>query len=318
VDTLPIFLFRMAGTSRLSAMKERILLRVTYFLLAASLVFPVLAEEARPASAPLNCLWQVEGKSNVIYLLGSVHVLKSSDHPLAAPIEAAFSNSQIVLFETDVEKMEQPETQLEMMRKSALPEGETLKQQLSPEVYAKFTKHLEAAGLPPIVFEKMKPAIAGIGLFFVKLQELGVEPEYGVDRYFFRKAQKEKKQIIPLETVEFQMSMLANFTKEEGELLVKGMMEEIDNMAKEYTELLAAWKIGDTDTLSKLLDRSMRDVPGVYKRLVVDRTRNWLPKAEELLNGNKKAIFVVGAGHLVGDEGLVELLKKKGFKARQL
>jgi uncharacterized protein YbaP (TraB family) len=149
----------MAGTSRLSAMKERILLRVTYFLLAASLVFPVLAEEARPASAPLNCLWQVEGKSNVIYLLGSVHVLKSSDHPLAAPIEAAFSNSQIVLFETDVEKMEQPETQLEMMRKSALPEGETLKQQLSPEVYAKFTKHLEAAGLPPIVFEKMKPAL---------------------------------------------------------------------------------------------------------------------------------------------------------------
>ncbi len=289
-----------------------------WLLLALFLLQPAVPFRSRAATNDLHPLWKVQGASNVVYLLGSVHLLKESDYPLAAPIESAFSNAQVAVFETDIGELQSMGVQLKMLSKATLPEGETLKDQLSAGTYASLSKHAEDAGLPLAMFAQMKPVMVVVMLEVMELQKLGLNPELGLDQHFFNKARDRGNQIVPLETVDFQIGLVTDFSREEEELLVKSTLEEIDDTKKLFDEMHTAWKTGNGPQLEKLLNDAMRDSPGIFKRLVTDRSRSWVPKIEELLRGSKNAIVIVGAGHLVGAEGVVELLKKNGWKVTQL
>jgi uncharacterized protein YbaP (TraB family) len=288
------------------------------FLLAFFVTASVRAQDAGASATNHHFLWKLEGKSNVVYLLGSIHLLKPENYPLAAPIETAFTNSGIAVFETSIDKMHDPETQARLGEKAHLRDGESLKEQLSPEVYAAFMKHVKETEMPPEAFDTFKPSIAAMFVEVVEFQKLGADPEYGVDQYFFRRTQKDGKQVVALETLDFQIGMVTDFSKEEGELLMKSTLKEIDRTRELYGEMVTDWQTGNGAALEKMINESMHDAPVIFKRLVTDRSKSWLPKIEELAHGEKNAIIIVGAGHLVGNEGLVELLKKKGWKVTQL
>jgi uncharacterized protein len=298
--------------------KHRIGFSSLVLLTALSLVHPAAAQEVRaPAAAARHSLWKVEGRSNAVYLLGSIHLLKPENYPLAAPIEAAFTNSRIAVFETDVGEMEQMGTQLKLLSKVTLPEGQTLRDQLSAGTYAMFSNHISAAGLPAVMFDQFKPFMAAMTLEVLELQKLGVDPEHGLDKHFFDRARKDGKQIVPLETVDFQLDLITGFSKEDGESVMKATLKDLDNETKEFGVMVTAWQTGDTARLEKFLNEAMQDAPAIYKRLVTDRSQSWAPKIEELSRGGTNAIVIVGAGHLVGKDGVVELLKKKGLKVTQ-
>lgn len=288
------------------------------FLLIAFFIAPsVQAQNSRPVASTHHSLWKVQGTSNVVFLAGSVHLLKPENYPLPTPIESAYSNSQILAFETDIGKLNSPATQFGLLSKARLPAGETLQSELSPATYRAFTNHLEEAGLPVMMFETLKPMMGIATLELLELQKLGADPELGLDQYFFKRAKEDDKKIVPLETVDFQIGLIFDFSKPEEELMVKTSLEEIDQTRKYYDDMVSAWQTGDSAKLAKLLNDAMRDSPVIYKRLVTDRNQNWIPKIEKLLRGPKNAMVVVGAGHLVGDEGVVELLKKRGWKITQ-
>jgi uncharacterized protein YbaP (TraB family) len=296
-------------------MKLKRLISIVALLLVA-FVSPALAQ--LPKVTTHHSLWEVQGKSNVVYLLGSVHVLKAENYPLPAVIETAFSNSVLVVFETDVGAMDQPETQLRVMSKARLPEGESLSQELSPEVYRSFTNHLQEEGLPAVVFDQFKPSIAAVTLAALDLQKEGLDPEQGLDKHFFARAKKEGKQIAALETVDFQIGLITDFSKEEGELFMKTTLKDMDKLKTDIEDLLKAWQTGDAAALEKLLNDAAREAPAIYKRLLTDRSARWVPKIEEWSRSDKNVIVIVGAGHLVGKEGVVELLRTKGLKVTQL
>jgi uncharacterized protein YbaP (TraB family) len=279
------------------------------------LSLPLCAQPA--ATAARHTLWKVQGQQNSVYLLGSVHVLKASDYPLAAPIEAAFSNASVVAFETDIAALDDPAIAMKLMSKSQLPEGETLSKQLSPEVYKMWTRHVTESGLPPEMFERFTPAMASLTIAMLEMQKLGLDPNQGVDKHFFALARKLGKEIVPLEPVEFQINLLTGFSKEEGEALMKSTLKDMDNLKKDLAELLKAWKTGNAAQLEKLLNEAMKESPAIYKRMLTDRNQNWIPKIEELARGKKNAVVIVGAAHLVGKDGVVELLRKKGATVTQ-
>src|SRR5262245_42357482 len=128
--------------------------------LLAFFVLPAIAPTAFSAESPRHCLWKVEGKTNTVYLLGSIHLLKESDYPLPAAIERAFTNSKVAVFETDIGEMETPEAQMKLLAKATLPPGETLEQHLSPEVYTAFTNNANESGLPAAILARFKPTMA--------------------------------------------------------------------------------------------------------------------------------------------------------------
>ena len=290
----------------------------TLLLLLLSLATPRLeAAPIKAASGDKHSLWKLQGNDNVVYLLGSVHVLKKENYPLPAPIEKAFKDAQIVVFETDIDALQKPENAMKMLAKGQLPAGETLSKQLSPSVYESFSNHMQKTSMPAELVDSLTPAAAAILLVALELKKLGLDPEIGLDKHFFDLASQESKKIVPLETVDFQIDLVTGFTKQEGELLMKTTLKDIATMEKDLDDMLKAWQTGDAEKLNKYLNEAMQEAPVIYKRMVTDRSRNWLPKVEELAQGKENAIVIVGAGHLVGAEGVVELLKKKGFKITQ-
>jgi uncharacterized protein YbaP (TraB family) len=251
-------------------------------------------------------------------LLGSIHLLKPENFPLPAPLETAFSNSPVAVFETDVEKMEDPQVQMKLMSKAQLPPGETLQQRLSPQTYAAFTNHARQSGLPMEMLQSMKPAMAAMMLDIVELTRLGADPANGVDKYFADRAVKDGKQIIGLETVDFQIDLMTTFSPDEDDLVMKTSLRDLDETKQNYGDIMAAWQAGDSAAIQKLLNQALQEAPSIYKRMLPDRNKSWVPKIEQLLRGGKNAIVIVGVAHLVGDDGVVELLKKNGLKVTQL
>ncbi len=287
-------------------------------LVALALVQPVAGQTNRVAASTRHTLWKVQGQTNTLYLMGSIHVLKQENYPLPAPLENAFSNAQVAVFETDIGQMSSPDIAFQLMSKAQLPEGQTLQDQLTPATYALLTNHAADAGMPLIMLQSFQPGFAAMLIEVSEMQKIGLDPEYGLDEYFFKRAKKEGKDIVPLETLDFQIGLVTGFSKEEGELIMKTTLEEIDQTKKELNEMLAAWQTGDADKLAKLLNEVQSKAPTIFKRLVTDRNQTWAPKLEELMRSGRNVVVIVGAGHLVGPEGVVELLKKKGLKVTQL
>jgi len=271
-----------------------------------------------PASIQHHPLWLAEGRRNTVYLLGSVHALTARDYPLPVVMDRAFTNAAIIAFEADIEAGQSFGILEQLMTKARLPEGQTLREQLSPATYDLLKQHIESAQMPMVMFEQLKPGVAAFVLVAAELQKSGLEMEYGLDKHFSTRAAEQHKTIEFFETLEFQLGLITDLSKEEGELLVKTTLTDIGKMKTELPELLQAWRTGDAEKLEKLLNDEIRQAPAIFKRLVGDRNQRWLPKIEQWLQGDRNAMVIVGAGHLVGKDGLVELLRKKGWRLRQL
>src|SRR5688500_17200985 len=104
-----------------------------------------------------HSLWKVEGRTNALYLFGSIHFLKKDFYPLPQPIEDAYKQAQAVVFEVDLSEMDSPESQIKMVQSGRYPEGQTLKDNVSKETYAKLESYLTEAGIPAAVFDPLRP-----------------------------------------------------------------------------------------------------------------------------------------------------------------
>jgi uncharacterized protein len=288
-----------------------------FLLLALCQGSALAAQEARAAAGTRHSLWKVQGKQNTVYLLGSIHLLKKENYPLPPAIEAAFTNSSIVVFETDMSLTEDFTVAMGLLSKGQLPEGQTLKDVLSPEVYQSFTNHVSQSPMPLEMLARFTPGMAAATIEGLEMVKLGFDPQLGLDMHFYKQARNDGKQIVPLESVDFQMGLLNGFSKQEGDWFMKQTLKDLDDVKTESADMLKYWETGDGDKLAQMLDKGLKESAAIYKRLITDRNRNWIPKIEELARGEKNAIIIVGAGHLVGKEGLVELLKKDGLRVTQ-
>jgi uncharacterized protein len=275
---------------------------------------PVFAAEAAQAK---HSLWKVEGKDNTVYLLGSIHFLKKDFYPLADPIEAAYKDSKIVAFETDIGELENMQTQLKMLQRAQLPPGETIRQHLSKDTYKMLHDYLEETIGLGGMFDQFRPWFAAMALAVLEVTKLGFDPAQGIDKHFHTRAKADRKKIVGLETVDFQLALLSGFAKEDQEALMKQTLLDVGSFKKLFADIIDAWKKGDAEKLDQLVLENMKTTPEIHKKLLIDRNRAWVGKIEEMLNGKENAFVVVGAGHLVGKESVVDLLQKRGFKVTQ-
>ena len=154
----------------------------------------------------------------------------------------------------------------------------------------------------------------------MELQKLGLSPEYGIDNYFIKKAEN-KKQVVELESIDYQVNLLNSFSDAEQELFLASTLKDLDLLKKEINTILTAWNAGDTKTMESYVSKSLRDDPRmlpIYKKLIFERNKNIASKIEGYLKTNEQYYVVVGAAHLVGKDGIIEILKKKGYILEQL
>ena len=289
------------------------------FLLAALLapITDLPAKTAAVQQTTKSCLWSIQSQSNKVYLMGSLHVLKPESYPLAPAIERAYASSQRVIFETDIGAMQDPAMQAKILELGMYPAGENLYQNLAAGTRRQLEKKMGALGLPPEAFSQFKPWFVALTLTTVELQRLGYNPQYGIDVYFFGKARRDNKEIGYLEPPEYQIGLLGNMARKDQNDFLRQTLEDLELVSELAGDLVKNWKTGNVDELHKLLHKSFEDYPNIEDRLLIQRNIKWMSKVEDAMRHDKNVLFVVGAGHLVGPESLVDLLRKAGYDVRQ-
>jgi uncharacterized protein YbaP (TraB family) len=277
----------------------------------------VCATQAVQAETDKHFLWSIQTQRNTVYLLGSVHFLRQDAYPLAETIEKAYSDSQKIVFEADIDGGNSPELQARMMSLGLYLDSQTLQQNVSKETYKMLTDKLTAIGVPVSQFDRFRPWLAAMMLTVMELQKMRFDPSYGVDAHFFRKAKEDGKEKIFLESVEFQINLFAKMGPREQESFLRQTMEDLAVIETMISDMVNSWQTGDVDTLGSILNMSFYEHPDMYDRLMVQRNKKWVSRIEDLLNKEGNALVVVGAGHLVGDENLLQLLRRKGHKIEQ-
>lgn len=270
---------------------------------------------SRLAVAGTCCLWEVD--DGRLYLLGSMHLMKAEHYPLKAPIERAFARADIVVFETDLDKLEAPRSQTLLMQQALLPAGKSLKGRLDPETYALLRRKAADLGVDIALYDRYAPWFVSTTLSALKMMQLGYAPDHGVDRHLYSRAKQEGKQVRGLETAAEQVALLTGLSTADDSLLLKQTIDEMDSLSSELDAITGAWLTGDTTTLDRLILKSFRAYPVVYERFITRRNRAWLQEIEPLTRHKKPVLVVVGTAHLVGEDGLVRLLSENGHRLVQ-
>jgi uncharacterized protein len=265
-----------------------------------------------------SCLFKVTAPGSTVYLLGSIHFMREANYPLKDTIERAFAASSNVVFEVNMSEMDSPDTQALMLSKSVFTDGNTLEKSLSPAVYRSLAEKTGEFGLDVKLLDSFKPWSVAMTLIGLKLNQLGFDPAQGIDRYFHTKAQAAGKRTFSLETMSYQIGLFDSLSRQEQELLVEQTLNDFDTMESEMGEMLRYWTNGDIGNLERMLLKSFVDYPGLYQTFLVRRNRNWVSQIETFLNQKKDWFVVIGAGHLLGQDGLVNLLRWKGYLVEQL
>ena len=208
-----------------AAMRTRILPLFFILFLITQLLFlnGVVSGQER------HFLCKVTSARNSVYLLGSIHILKEEHYPLSPIFEEVFHETDVVVFEANLDSLQGQKIQSLMLQKGMYLNGKTLKDNVSEETYALLEKTLENYGLPVELFELFRPTTLALTLNVLEAQTLGYSPEYGVDRYFFDKSKREEKEIRALESAEFQIELLFSLSESEQELYLKQTLLELDN-----------------------------------------------------------------------------------------
>jgi len=276
----------------------------------------LLCVTARADSA-LHSLWELHGKHNTVYLLGSIHVLRPSDYPLAPAVLEAYGNSKAVLMEVDLDEIGSEQVQSEMIASATLPEGRTLPDVLGKDRYARASALARESGVDLSMFDQFAPWFAAEAISQLQLSQLGFKPESGVEMYFMEKARNDGKSVAGLETVHDQISLFQNMSLDTQAEYLLSSLEQAHDLPTEVDSMVRAWQRGDTQWFAEEMKSELGRDARLYDSVLSARNRKWLPKIEALLDGDKNYLVIVGTGHLVGRDSVIDLLKKDGIGAAQ-
>ncbi|MES0326694.1 MAG: TraB/GumN family protein [Gammaproteobacteria bacterium] len=263
--------------------------------------------------------WRVDSELATVYLLGSIHFADESFYPLREEIEQAFETSGALVVEIDASSAESTADFQHLMQSEGSYSGdETLKDNLSKKTYQELQIYLKELGIPSALVEKQKPGMVMLTLAAVQAQMTGLNPEQGIDLHFLRKINHKK--ILALETMDEQIRIFLDI--EDADLLLQDSFDSLEMVKEEMHSLISAWKQGDEKSLHKLLFEDVLTgnaaIDSFYERLYFKRNVKMTGSIKSYLKQKGRYFVVVGAGHLIGDKGIVQLLQNAGYRITRL
>lgn len=263
-------------------------------------------------------VWEVTKNGNTVYLGGTLHILSPGDYPLPTAYDKAYKNADTVVFETDLAALNSPEFTQKTMALMMYTDGRTIKDDLSLETYQQLSDFLASRGLSIQQVSVMKPSMLGITLSMLEMQRQGLTSQ-GVDNFFFELASKDDKHIDWFETPEEQLTILANLGQGEEDAYIRYTLEELKTMPDLLGPLKKYWRNGDMTGLYEFSMAEFKaDYPDVYADVLTTRNKAWLPKIERFLTTPDTELVLVGTMHMAGEEGVLSMLKAKGYKVTVL
>jgi len=266
-----------------------------------------------------SSVWKLDADNGSFYLAGSCHVLRKSDYPLPEEFESAYDDADQVIFETDIDAFMSPDIQLLLISKGMYTGGDTLEKKLSKKAYDSLVKYCNDRSMSIELFQNFKPWMVTMTLLLLELEKNGISPADGLDLYFSNKAKKDGKQTGGLEDVYRHIELVSSLEEEFDESIVESFIRDAGEVRVIMEGLIKSWRAGDEIWIDEYLSENVRkEFPKLYKRLLTDRNRGWIPHLETLMDSGKRTLVIVGVGHLVGEDSVIDLLKARGYKLKKM
>ncbi|MDX9981734.1 MAG: TraB/GumN family protein [Lentisphaeria bacterium] len=299
-------------------------------LLWIPLVLGTLAT-AEPTDRPL--LWRAcRADGTTIHLLGSLHIGRADFYPVHPQVAAAYAAADLCVFEVDMAKAASPWSAVRMMLRGRLGEGKTLEQTVGPETWAEVQACAERLGLPLVMLRPLKPWFCAQMLTATAVVRAGYDPQRGTDQHFFRLGRQDGKQVKALETVGQQLDLLEKALEPLGNKVLTQTLEDLADLEESLGALVAVWRRGDEEALAGVLREMEVADEAAHAILITDRNRKWAPLLAAFADsprpvpepkegepppvvptGPRRLFVVIGAGHLVGENSLPQLLRQQGW-----
>jgi len=287
---------------------------------------PCVGEAAGKATATIadvdqgkHFIWQATAGKGTLYLLGSIHFGTQEMYPLPSVITSSFAQSDALVVEANILETDQVQLSQLLAEKAIYRDGSTLKQHLSAATWRRLAEVAASMNLPVEQINQQKPWFVSITLSALALNRFGYSEELGIDRHFLSKAQGQKK-IVELESVAWQLSLFDKLTPEEQVVMLEETLRELGDGKAYFERLFRAWKRGDANDVQALFDEGVTKEPRserVNQLMIVDRNKTMTAVLEKLASQGGRYFVVVGAGHLTGETGIIELLKAHGYQVMQ-
>jgi|SRR5688572_10469 len=262
-------------------------------------------------------LWKVHAGSKVLYLAGSVHALGADSYPLAAAYENAFNASGTLVEEINLAEAEQLSAAPMLLAKGLYTDGRTFESAVARDTATLVATRLKDTGIPMEMIRTMKPWMVMLLITAFEAQKAGLDAALGLDKHLFDKARAAGKPVLALETAESQIDRFDKMPETLQEQMLRSTLTELEVQRNSIAAMIAAWKSGDAAAIEKMSLSSFDGYRGAYTSLIVERNNNWVPQIEACMAKPQPCFVVVGAAHLVGPDGLLTLLKNKGYQLEQ-
>ena len=284
------------------------------FISLALLTLPVHADEP---GHPVT-LWKVAGASNSVFLLGSIHLLRSQDYPLPTAFDAAYDEAEVLIMEVDMDDMDPIAAQTAFTTYGVLHDDTTLRDLMGNDLYAQATIAADALDIPLKMLSKTEPWYAAMTIEIMMLSRIGFNPALGIEMHMMSKATRDGKTIDGFETVEEQIQFLDSMSLQAQRDMLLSTLAESAKLSEMMDYLIDAWHHGDIASLeTSMLDEIARHEE-LNKILVTDRNLRWVEQIKGLLDDDDDYLIIVGALHLIGPSGVPRQLESIGYDVQQL
>lgn len=274
------------------------------------------------AAGPLAAVpaWRVTAPDapGEVLLLGSVHLLRPSDQPLPARIEQSYARAARMLMELHPGELAPAAVQAALADIGVDAPGRTARELLGDAAWTEAAEQARAAGFPAEALAGLEPWFGAISLYTGALGAAGYDPALGVDHQLGERALRDGLPVAGLETLDEQLRLFKGLDLPTQVALLSKTLEELDTAGADTARLVAEWRAGDVAALARLLEADFAGYPELREQIVAGRNRRWTPEVASLLDEDGVSLVVVGALHLVGPEGLPELLRQRGLVVESL
>lgn len=286
-------------------------------------IFSIFLLACIALSAQAQLLWKVSGKGleKPSYLFGTYHLSPLSIKDSIAAMPQAMTETSQVYGEVVMSEMATPAFMQSMQQQMVMPKDTTLQSLFTPEQYELLGKIIKENMMVDIaMLAQLKPAAITqqLNVLFYMKHTPGFNPQEQLDSYFQQQAQQQGKKVGGLETAQSQIDILFNNqTLQRQANLLYCAASDVEKLVGQSKRLIAAYEKQDLDALLQLMEEregtSCDPLPGEMEALLDNRNKAWVEKMPAIMK-EAPTLFVVGAGHLPGDNGVLNLLKQQGYK----
>ena len=277
------------------------------------LLLPALPAAGDPAA------WRLEGRGGgEVVLLGSVHTLRDSDHPLPASIDALYDDADTLVMELDMDDLNPAEIQGALLSAAMLTDGATLSNVLDARLYRDAEAHAQAFGIDLALLDRFEPWLVAITMTELGMTRLGFRSDRGIEQYLLGRSSGDGKEVLGLESLATQVAVFDDLSLDDQSALLEQTLAELDHAADVMDEMIAAWRTGELEALAASLLEDFDAFPDLYDSLIVARNRAWTLRIERLLESGSDYLIVVGALHLVGEDSVIDMLSERGHPAERV